>query len=44
MPGAKIGKTGNAPILRQGQTEDGMYGSNPSAKQKGDKPARDLTK
>lgn len=43
MPDPKIGKTGNAPIIKQGQTTDEKYGSNPDYQNKVRGKARDLT-
>lgn len=35
-------KTGSAPIVRQGHTTNGNYGSNPNAKGRGQNKPRDL--
>jgi hypothetical protein len=42
MPKDKLGKTGDAPLVKQGQTTDGKYGSNPDAKAKGARGVREL--
>ena len=34
MPEPKVSKTGNAPIVRQGQTMDGAYGDDPGVQSK----------
>lgn len=38
-----IGKTGNAPIKKQGHTTDGRHGSDPNKGVKGGRSVRDLT-
>lgn len=38
-----IGRTGNASVMKQGQTTDGRHGSNPDAKVKGNANVRDLS-
>lgn len=50
MPNPKVGKTGNAPITKQGQTSNGSYGDDPDAKHQrygnrgyGSKGEKDLT-
>lgn len=35
--------TGNAPIIKQGHTTDGNFGSDPMIKGKGQRPVRDLS-
>lgn len=42
MPRGMTGKTGSAPIVRQGHTATGNYGDDPNAKGKGQKKPRDL--
>ena len=42
MPEPKVTRSGSAPIVRQGQTENGQHGSSPSKQPQGRKPARDL--
>lgn len=42
MPKASIGKAGNAPLVRQGHTTDGKFGSDPAKQQKGGSTVRDL--
>lgn len=38
----KSSKSADVNILRQGQTENGSFGSSPSRKVKGSRPTRDL--
>lgn len=40
---SKTSAAKSAPIIRQGHTTDGNYGSDPMTKGKGQKPVRDLT-
>lgn len=42
MPKPNLGKTGNAPIVQQGHTADGKYGSDPGAQGKGKRKVTDL--
>lgn len=42
-PDQAVKAPGNAPIVKQGQTTNGQFGSNPNAQPKGRSSARDLT-
>ncbi len=44
MPKEKLGKTGNAPIVKQGQTQDGKFGSDPNAQSRYSGKPTDLKK
>jgi hypothetical protein len=42
-PSQAVKAPGNAPIVKQGQTTNGQFGSDPNKQPKGRQPARDLT-